>query len=124
MDFDAMISAHTQWKTRFRKLVDNPGERLDAGTVEKDDQCELGKWLYQEGSRHKQMREYSELQAAHARFHLAAAEVIRTMNMGASAKAKEMLDPLTGGFGRAASDCVNAIVALRNQVQSPQTHGR
>ena len=117
MDFDAMISAHTQWKVRFRKLVDTPGERLDADAVGKDNQCELGKWLYGEGTQHERLGEYNELKAKHARFHLAAADVIRSLNSGASAKAEEMLDPLSGGFGRAASDCVNAIVALRNQVK-------
>ena len=111
-----MILAHSRWKTRFQRLIASPDEQLDLKAIAKDDQCELGKWIWGEGAAHAGLGEYDHLKACHARFHQAAAAVARQIYAGSPAEAQEMLDPLKGSFGRASSECVSAIAALRNQL--------
>jgi hypothetical protein len=117
MNFDEMILAHSRWKTRFRKFIETPTEDLDAETIGADDRCDLGKWIHGEGSRHAGCSEYEKLKSMHAKFHAAGANVVQEVRSGSAAKAREMLDSLTGEFGRASSECISAIAALRDALR-------
>ncbi|MGB3631895.1 MAG: CZB domain-containing protein, partial [Terracidiphilus sp.] len=55
---------------------------LNAATVAKDDRCELGKWLRGEGSRYAQSPEFAKLVTDHARFHVAAADIVKKADAG------------------------------------------
>ncbi len=112
MNFDDAIAAHTMWKIRLRKVVDGHGERLEAASVAKDDQCELGKWIHGPGANFKSFDAFTRLKTAHAKFHKCAAQVITEANGGRKDAAEALLEP-QGEFAKVSTETVTAIMALQ-----------
>ena len=48
MDLNQAIEKHAEWKVKFRSAIVKK-ESMDAGTISKDNCCELGKWLHRIG---------------------------------------------------------------------------
>ncbi len=84
MDLDNAISVHVQWKSKLTAFIARPDNSLNADSVAKDNQCELGKWLYGEGRAHSKLPEFVKVVSDHQRFHKAAGEVIRKAQSGES----------------------------------------
>lgn len=116
MDFPAAMLAHLNWKKRFAAHLDG-WERLDAAMVEKDNLCELGKWIH-ESTRLSQLAEFEALKEEHAAFHRAAAEIIRRTNGLPVQQAKRMLET-DAAYNAASSSCVTAIATLRDRLSEP-----
>lgn len=116
MDFSQVIYAHSAWKNRLKDHI-MKNEPLDAATIAKDDQCELGKWIYGEGRKYSSRSEYADVKQKHARFHAVTAEVVRK---AAALKKEEALQLIGQGtdFARASSECVAAIAALRDSLNA------
>jgi len=79
MNFDDAISAHVRWKMRLRDfLAGKIGEPFDPESLLRDDRCELGEWIHQEG-RWAILRDpdFQELKAVHLAFHLHVGEIVR-----------------------------------------------
>ena len=114
VDFGALILAHSRWKSKLRSAVENH-EQIDADAAGRDDRCDLGKWLYGEGKKYAQLPEYNDLRNKHSSFHSIIPKVINLSHISRE-KALEMLDSGSGEFGRATSDCINAIASLRKVV--------
>jgi len=112
MNYDQIILAHSKWKARLKQALQGQ-EQLDIQVVGKDDQCELGKWIYGEGTKHANLSAYNDLKTKHTRFHACIPTVVNVARSSSPAKALELLDPVRGEFGRASSDCINAIAALK-----------
>lgn len=115
MDFDQAIAAHNKWK---KKLADCLAQRdcsLKPVEIGMDTRCPLGQWIHGEGSRYVKLPEYSTLRLEHARFHRAAAEVIRRAHSCESALADIDLGS-NSEFGKASSAVVMAIMAMKNAV--------
>jgi len=112
MDFNAdqMILAHSRWKTRLKAAIEKK-EPIESRLAGRDDQCELGKWLANEGKKYAHLSEYVTLKRLHAKFHSTIPEVVAQARIS-PAHALELLSS-SGAFGRASADCINAIVALR-----------
>jgi len=71
------ITAHVNWKLRIHALLSGKlSEKLDPGSITRDNVCELGKWLYGEGKGQMSGEAHSELTAAHAAFHKEAARIV------------------------------------------------
>lgn len=115
LQFDHMVLAHARWKTRLRNMIES-GERIDAAVVGKDDQCELGQWIYSEGAKYANLPAFVDLKAKHARFHTCVAGVIQQARSLPPAKALELIDPAKSDFGHCSVECINAIAALRNSL--------
>lgn len=49
MNLDESIQKHAEWKLKFRSAISRK-EQMDAETIGKDNCCQLGVWLYGEGS--------------------------------------------------------------------------
>jgi hypothetical protein len=113
MNIDQAILAHVKWKIRLKRYIDGH-EEVDPAILAKDDQCDLGKWLYADAKDFVGPVALADLKTRHARFHTVAAGVARSARSLSPGKAMEMLDPLDSEFGRASSDCVNALAALRD----------
>jgi hypothetical protein len=112
MDFTEMKQAHFSWKVKLRTMIDGTGHQdLDPKTVEVDNGCALGKWIYGEGAKHASKPEYGELKAEHARFHKCAGDVIRQYKAGNVEKAKQMIDA-AGAF----SDTSNLVITKINKL--------
>ncbi len=112
MNFEDAISAHQKWKTRLRGQIDGTGkESLDAATVCKDNQCDLGQWIYGEGqSKMGAKPEFQEVKVTHAHFHRVASEVVTKAKAGDKTGATATLD---GPFFEASSKCVQAIMKCK-----------
>ncbi len=82
MDFEKAIRAHVQWKSKLIAYIANPNHSVNAATVAKDDSCELGKWIHGEGQKHSKSPEFAKLVTDHARFHSAAADIVRKADAG------------------------------------------
>ena len=82
MDLHDAIEAHVDL---HKEVTDYAGKRvgsLDAVTVERTDQCDLGKWLPEEGAKHQALPEYGKLIEAHGAFHVACANVVKAADEG------------------------------------------
>ncbi len=107
MNFDNVIVAHSTWKIKIKSAI-NTGEKLDAAAASKDGNCELGKWLYGEGSRYSSLPEFQTLKQKHAQFHQAAglpkSEALKLLDFGTS-------------FSQISSQCTHAITVLKSKVE-------
>ncbi len=89
MDFEQAILAHRRWKDKLNNDSTHRDGSLSAATIEQDNQRELGKWIYEEARKHSRLPEYEALRSAHARFHKAAADVVRKADSGANVERRD-----------------------------------
>jgi methyl-accepting chemotaxis protein len=114
MDFDQAVVAHSAWK---QKLVDYLSKRDGSQKVSEvsvDNKCPLGQWIHGEGSKYASLPEYSTLKNEHARFHKAAADVIRRADSGESIVPETALGPKSE-YGTASATVVLAIMSMKKQ---------
>jgi hypothetical protein len=108
-DFAAWVDAHRNWRVRLRSYLDGSSkEKLDASTIEKDDVCQLGKWIYDAKPNMGGEAEFQELVKLHAEFHRTAASVVRTNEAGNKAEAAKMIDG-DSAFQRISIKVISAI---------------
>lgn len=81
MDIRPPLRAHAEWLAQLREYVYGAGAP-DTRILVRDDQCELGRWIYNDAARFRSLPEYEAARQAHATFHAEAAEVIRLMQAG------------------------------------------
>jgi len=114
MNFDDAVKAHAEWKMKLSNYIRSPDKSLDANVVCKDDQCALGKWIYGEGKTHSALTEYSTLKTEHAKFHNAAADIIRKADAG-----QNMNDQIVFGsdsdYAKSSASVVSAIMAMKKK---------
>ncbi len=111
MDFGDAIRAHVEWKLRLRMLLDGQGEPMSRDVVARDDACELGRWIHGQGRVYLEDPAYAELKEAHARFHQAAAEIVRLAEGGDQQRAVASLE--TGEYSKRSAAVVAAIMRMR-----------
>jgi hypothetical protein len=121
MDFDQAILAHTRWKSRLKNHIEGQ-EQVDPAILAKDDQCDLGKWLHGEATEYSGLRAFADLKAKHAKFHTVAAAVAQSARSCSPETALESLQPLSE-YGRASSDCVMALAALKQSAAAKYKDG-
>ena len=114
VNWDNIVLAHAKWKRELHSAIET-NEKLDASNVGKDNLCEMGKWIYGEGSAYANLPAYIDLKQKHAKFHALVADVITKMRSLPQGEALELIG-LNSEFSRASSDCINAIVALKVSV--------
>lgn len=107
---DKAMTAHNAWKTRLQDAIEG-GAVPDEAVVRADDRCDLGKWIHGEGGQYGSLTEFQETREAHARFHLAAAEVIKMIKGGKRAEASQDLEH--GVFSKASNAVMMAIMKLK-----------
>lgn len=117
MDLNQAIAAHAQWKQRFRSAIAD-GSLLPAAEIRKDDQCELGCWLYGAGGhQYGHLPQFVDLLERHRVFHQEAARIAERINAGSHADAMLMLDGPTA-YGQATVAIGAAVHALRQTIGS------
>jgi hypothetical protein len=114
MNFDEAVSAHIKWKVRLRMCIDE-SEKLEPAVVCKDDQCELGKWIYGDGQIYKNALSYEPLRNEHARFHRCAGDVVRKVNAGDKSGAEQLLGA-EGEFAQASQATIDAIMRMKREI--------
>ena len=116
MDFDQALAAHAKWKEKLGDYLVKRDGSLKAAEIGMDTRCPLGKWIHGEGSKYVKLAEYSTLRIEHARFHKAAAEVVRHAVSGKPVSADIILGPKSE-FAKASSAVVVAIAAMKTAAQ-------
>ncbi len=77
------VEAHIKWKIRLQKHLDGTSnEKLNPEVICLDNQCALGKWIYGDGQRYRDMEGFEELRLTHADFHRCASDVVRKTDSG------------------------------------------
>lgn len=113
MNFDEAVAAHIKWKIRLAQFIDGTGgEKLVSSAICKDNLCDLGKWIYGDGAKYKSLAHYQDLVKKHANFHVCAGEVVKKVESGDKAGAKNLLG---GAFASASKETVAAIMDLRKE---------
>ncbi|MGA7157046.1 MAG: CZB domain-containing protein [Acidobacteriaceae bacterium] len=112
MDFGQAITAHSAWKMKLRTYLARPDSSLKVAEVRADDQCELGKWLKNEGRKHAGQQEYAKLVVEHTAFHKAAADVIEKADRGVCVDDEIALGSKSP-FASASSSIVSALMAMK-----------
>jgi methyl-accepting chemotaxis protein len=115
VDLNEAIQKHAQWKFRFHQALLN-NEPMDAGVIAKDNQCELGKWLYGEArALHGQRKAHAQCLARHTAFHAEAGKVAGTINAKRKDEAERML--ANGSpFSEASKAVAVALIELQNEI--------
>lgn len=115
VNLDDAIAVHQKWKIRLGMVIEgHSADALDPAVVEKDDQCELGKWLHGDGRVHREKPEFSPVVSEHAMFHRHAAGVLRKAQKGDTAGARLDLD---GPYHQQSQKVVLAIIKLKKAIQ-------
>jgi uncharacterized phage infection (PIP) family protein YhgE len=79
---DEAVKMHQDWKRRLSQVLDG-GAVPQKASVCVDDRCELGKWIYSDGRRFEDHREYADLKANHKRFHASIGRILDCVAAGA-----------------------------------------
>jgi hypothetical protein len=112
MDFDQAIAAHGAWKHKLSDYLGKHDGSLKAAEVALDNKCPLGQWIHGEGINFSKLPEFGTLKTEHARFHKAAAEVVKHADSGKSTTAEVALGSKSD-FAAASSAVVVAIMAMK-----------
>jgi hypothetical protein len=115
MDFDQAIGIHSKWKHRLRTLLAKHDFSLNPAVVSLDHKCELGQWIYSAGARYSDFPDFAKLKYQHARFHLAAAGLVRKANSGESIEA-EIAACSSSEFSLASAAVVMALRTMKKIV--------
>ena len=116
MDLSVAIQRHVEWKYKFRNAV-HSNTALDAESISKDNNCEFGKWLLEEGrlefAGHKS---YPTCVTEHTAFHRAAGTVARAVNAKQPEQVERLMAP-GSEFAESSKKVSIAIVELRSASQ-------
>ena len=115
MDFDQAIKAHTDWKAKLSAYLRKPDGSLKAADIQVDNRCDLGKWIHGDGSKFASVDGFGELKSEHAKFHVAAAEVVKKADAGKSTSEDTALGSQSP-FSVASNNVIKLIMAIRRKV--------
>jgi hypothetical protein len=111
MNFDEAIVAHMRWTFKLADYIQGKSkEKLDAKVVCRDDACDLGRWIQQNGA--KKSAEFEDLRHAHATFHTLAGSVVAAVDAKRPAEAQTILD---GAYLKASTAVIVLIKRLREK---------
>lgn len=117
LNFKTAIDAHLKWKVRLESYIAGTStEKLDVAVVSRDDQCPLGKWIYDKGGEKYGFSEtFFDMKAHHAHFHRCAGSVLSAAQSGDAATALKLLH---GGDYLKASERVKMLLARMFMIAS------
>jgi methyl-accepting chemotaxis protein len=116
--FTKAIDAHNKWKNRLVNYVaGRSDENLEVAVVSCDDRCDLGQWIYSDGSQHSHLAEYNQLKTAHAEFHLSVGKVVERKQSNKIDEARLMLG---ADFSKNSKKTIGAIEAMQQRINGHQ----
>jgi len=121
IDLDNAIAAHADWRSKLRTAASrHEHEQLDTDTIQRDDCCELGKWLHGPGgAQYGSRATFVQLIAEHKHFHQEAVKVARVANTGDSAQVEEMMGS-GSAFSHSTNEVSRLIVQLKSELKNPR----
>ncbi len=115
MNFLEIINTHVRWKERLLAHIEGrSAEKLDPAVIARDDQCQMGKWIYGDGKLFQDTPQYEQVRAEHARFHQIAANVVRHVDSGDRGAAVTLLH---GDYAKISHVLKRGIIALSLEVK-------
>jgi hypothetical protein len=110
LNFKTAVDAHMKWKVRLESYINGTStEQLTVEVISRDDQCPLGKWIYDRGGEKFGYSEtFFDMKAHHAHFHRCAGDVLAAAQAGDTVKATRLLQ---GGDYIKASERVKMLLA-------------
>ncbi|MFH1869187.1 MAG: CZB domain-containing protein [Pseudomonadota bacterium] len=110
LNFKTAVDAHMKWKVRLDAYINGTStEELKVEVISRDDQCPLGKWIYDMGGEKFGYSEtFFDMKAHHAHFHRCAGDVLAAAQSGDTAGATKLLQ---GGDYIKASERVKMLLA-------------
>jgi len=109
VNFKEAIVAHAKWKITLSNYLKSPDGSLKPDVVGLDSRCALGQWIYGEAiGRCAGNPDYEKLRADHAKFHQAAAAVIREIEVLAHKTENELLGE-SSAYGQASSLVISTL---------------
>lgn len=110
LNFKTAVDAHMKWKVRLESYIGGTStEQLKVELVCRDDQCPLGKWIYDKGGEKFGFSEtFFDMKAHHALFHRSAGDVLAAAQAGDATGARKLLH---GGDYVKASERVKMLLA-------------
>ncbi|MCX6154548.1 MAG: CZB domain-containing protein [Candidatus Kapabacteria bacterium] len=120
MDLTNAIEVHLRWKKNLVDFIkNNKLENLDPQIITEDNQCELGIWIYSQGSfEYSGVPVFEELKANHAHFHICAANVVKLKINGEDELAESMVTNYGTEYALATSKTINSITKLEHYIKS------
>lgn len=111
-ELDKAIAAHGMWKVRLKSAIDTGKIDTPVATIQMDNQCAFGKWLYGDTltSVDKSSAQYKTVKELHAEFHKTAAQLATT---GKKADAEKMMAS-GGGYNAVSAKLTSAMMAWKN----------
>lgn len=93
LNFKTAVDAHMKWKVRLESYIGGTStEQLKVDVVCRDDQCPLGKWIYDKGGEKFGFSEtFFDMKAHHALFHRSAGNVLAAAQSGDKSSALKLL---------------------------------
>ncbi|MCS7068960.1 MAG: CZB domain-containing protein [Meiothermus sp.] len=118
LDVQAVLEAHLAWRKRLEDAIEGrSNEELDLSVIVRDDQCQLGRWIYLEAAKTTLALhpEFARLREAHRQFHLVAARVVQTFRLHGFGAAQGLL---TGEFDQRSKEIVQSLADLMQKERS------
>ncbi len=112
LNFITAMEAHAKWKMRLKEYIEGRSDtELTVESISRDDQCVLGKWLYNEGKgQFGHLPEFQNLVNLHQEFHTCAGRVLATAQEGDPEKALQLLE--TGEYLQASLSISSRLAQL------------
>ena len=98
----------------LREFIYGNGD-MEPERVARDDQCELGEWLYGEGKRYRHLEEYDNARQIHAALHRHAAHVVILVRIGRRTEAAAHVAP-GGKLRKMSAALVKAFSRLNRRI--------
>jgi hypothetical protein len=117
MNFDEAIYAHSEWKLKLSAYLRKPDGSITPADIAPDNRCQLGKWIHGDGAQFSSLEAYDTLLREHARFHRAAADVVRRADAGENAKEDTLLGAHSE-FSASSNAIVMALMTMRLHTQA------
>jgi methyl-accepting chemotaxis protein len=107
---DTAIAAHSAWEKRLRAAIGSGQLEVPLATVQADNQCQFGKWLYgnQLSGADKQTERCRTVKQLHAQFHQEAAKVAQFAISRQKAAAEGAMSP-SSDYARVSSALMSAL---------------
>ena len=92
-EINRAIAAHGMWKSRLLGAIQTGKSEYSPSTVQRDDQCDFGKWLRNGSAELKTSPHYRKCCDLHSQFHKAAGSVLTLALAGKKAEASKAIEP-------------------------------
>jgi methyl-accepting chemotaxis protein len=122
MRYWSPFQAHAEWMAELREFICGNGD-MDPERAGRDDQCELGVWLYGEGRRYRHLEEYDNARQIHAALHQHAAQVVTLVRAGRRTEAAAHVAP-AGPLRKKSAALIKSFARLKRKIAPVRPAGR